>query len=133
MNVKFSMTVHALITISFLSTALNQASPAIAENCRSAQTFGSIDFGDCKSTNFVGSSSFSIEKYKIRQAAQFDVAIADYSNNFNANIAQLGVKSTITTWKLKTGELELYSLALERSSNITSTNSQVAVLATNQE
>ena len=133
MNPRASATVHAFVAISFLGIALSPVTPALANSCRSVQTIGSIDFGDCKSTILVGGSSMSIEKYKVRQAAQFEVAIADYNNTFTANIAQFPVKGTMTAWKRKTGELELYSLALKSPSNFTSADSQLAVLTENQE
>jgi hypothetical protein len=133
MNARSSATIPALAAISCLGIALAQATPAFAGTCRSTQTFGSIDFGDCQSTNIVGGGSISIDQYRVRQAAQFDVAIADYNNTATANIAQLPIRRTMTAWKLKNGELKLFSLALESPGDFTYANSRVAVLAGNKE
>ncbi len=132
MNARSSTIVPAFAAISFLGIALTQVTPALAGSCRSAQTIGSVDFGDCQSTTLVGGSSVSIETYKVRQAAQFNVAIASYNNTSTANIAMWPVKRTTTAWKLKTGELELSSVALEKPGDFTAANSRVAVLAGNQ-
>jgi hypothetical protein len=132
MNARYCATVPALVAISFLGISLSQVAPAFAGSCRSTQTFGAIDFGDCQSTTVVGGSSISIEKYKISQAAQFDVAVAGYNNSFAANIAQWHVTKTRTAWKLKTGELELYSLALNNPGDLTSAEASVALLPTDK-
>ncbi|HEY9708448.1 MAG TPA: hypothetical protein V6D48_09625 [Oculatellaceae cyanobacterium] len=133
MNAKCSAIIHAFVAISFLGIALSPVTPALANSCRSTQTIGSIDFGDCKSTTLVGGSSISIEKYRVRQVAQFEVALAGYNNTFAANIAQLPVKRTMSAWKLQNGELQLYSLALKSPSNFISAASRLGGLAEDNE
>jgi hypothetical protein len=115
--------VPTFLTLSCLGIIFNPILPAQATSCRSNQTFGSIDFGNCQSITLVG-GGVSINQYKKRQSAQFNVAITGYNKTIAANITQMQVAQTPTTWKLKNAELKIVALAI-RPGNLNNHNSGV--------